>query len=147
MTWTRLKDMHSGGDTKEDFETCFIEASADEAVTIFYNRFGHNPHRVSCTCCGQDYSLEEGDTFKNLTAWDRGCAWYEPNPDSDYRGQYFELDDDIPEGWTKTRSIWNNEYLTVEEFMKQDDILVIPASEIEDDERTGDVPLEGYVWM
>lgn len=64
MKATRFNDMHSGGGLKEDFDEVIIEAPADEAAIIFYNRFGHNPHRVSCTCCGTDYWLTEYDSLE-----------------------------------------------------------------------------------
>lgn len=62
--WTHFWDMHSGGSQKEDFAHCFIEAPEDEACQIFYNRFGHNPHRITCTCCGGDYSITEYETLE-----------------------------------------------------------------------------------
>lgn len=54
-------DMHSGGGQKLDFSILYIEAPEDEAIGVFYNRFGRNPHRVTCTCCGPDYSVREVD--------------------------------------------------------------------------------------
>ena len=95
MTWTEFNDCHSGGGTKEQWEKIFIEAPKDEAVTVFYNRFGHNPRRVSCTCCGPDY-----------------CIWEEECP---------------PEN-------------------PGEDVLIIRADDIPPEERTGDVPVQGYVW-
>lgn len=63
--WTEFMDMHSGGGTKEEpYEYIFIEAPREEAIIIFYNRFGHNPERVTCTCCGDDYSITEYETLK-----------------------------------------------------------------------------------
>ena len=53
-------DMHSGGKCKEEpFEHIYIEAPQEEAELIFFNRYGHNPNRVSCTCCGEDYNISE----------------------------------------------------------------------------------------
>lgn len=66
--WTRLWDMHSGGGAKEGFEVCFIEAPEEEAKLIFYNRFGHSPERVTCTCCGADYSISTHDSLCEATA-------------------------------------------------------------------------------
>ena len=65
--WTRFHDMHSGGSQKEQWNLIFIEASQAEAELIFYNRFGHNPNRVSCTCCGPDYSIGESETLDEAT--------------------------------------------------------------------------------
>lgn len=74
MPWTQFWDMHSGGDLKEKpYHMIYIEAPKDEARVIFYNRFGHNPERVSCTCCGEDYSVSEEPTLEQLTGYHRGC--------------------------------------------------------------------------
>lgn len=57
--WTRFYDIHSGGGAKEKWGIIYIEAPEQEAKVVFYNRFGHNPDRVTCTCCGNDYSISE----------------------------------------------------------------------------------------
>ena len=68
--WTRFMDMHSGGYAKEaPYEYIYIEAPQQQAEVIFYNRFGHNPNRVTCTCCGQDYSIGESEDFAQASAW------------------------------------------------------------------------------
>jgi hypothetical protein len=66
-------DMHSGGGCKESpYEKIYIEAeSEDEAKTIFYNRFGHSPDRVTCTCCGEDYSVDGHDTLEEAADYHR----------------------------------------------------------------------------
>lgn len=70
MTWTTFMDMHSGGNTKEPpYETIYIEAPEKEACLIFYNRFSHNPWRVTCTCCGEDYSIVEYPTLEKATKY------------------------------------------------------------------------------
>lgn len=118
MTWTRFWDMNSGGGRKEDFRFCFIEASEDEAKSVFYSRFGHSPDRVTCTCCGEDYVVEEvGETLEEATSGQR--AW------SNYRQYPADL----------------------EEFLAHEDVFVIYAKDIEDHERTADVPEQGYVWV
>lgn len=74
--WTRFMDMSSGGYRKEKWAYIFIEAPEQEAKVIFYNRFGHNPERVSCTCCGQDYSIaEEAGNLADATVYARCCTW------------------------------------------------------------------------
>lgn len=68
----RFFDMHSGGGCKEPpYEQIYIEAPEEEAKIIFYNKFGHSPDRVSCTCCGEDYAVYEDDTLEESTAFDR----------------------------------------------------------------------------
>lgn len=126
--WTLFWDMHSGGGTKEKpYEKIYIEAPEEEAKVIFYNRFGHNPERVSCTCCGEDYSISESDTLEQASGYHRNCAW-----------------DKDAKGYIEKPNKYNDTFLTVEDYSKQEDVLIIPKSEIKDSERIGDVPSEGY---
>jgi hypothetical protein len=127
--WTRFMDMHSGGGLKESpYHYIHIEAPEKEARVVFYNRFGHNPERVTCTCCGQDYYIAEDETLEQQTAYDRNCRYDE---ESDLyveeRGRY-------------------GEYQTLDEYLARPDVLVIPAGDIKDEERVGEVPEQGYVW-
>ena len=62
--WTEFMDMHSGGGQKLDWAYIYIEAPLEEAKVIFYNRFGRNPDRVTCTCCGADYWVHEEDDIR-----------------------------------------------------------------------------------
>lgn len=156
MPWTRFMDMHSGGGTKEPpYEYIYIEAAQAEAQVIFYNRFGHNPERVTCTCCGEDYSISSEQDLATLTAYERGCdyAYFAPDGtelgDDDYwrsvspadrwalSGRYVERPS--PRRWSP--------YTTLEEYMKRDDVLFVPASHIKPEERRGTVPVQGYVWQ
>lgn len=128
--WTTFWDMHSGGSQKEKWSKGFIEAPEGEAVSVFYARFGHNPNRVTCTCCGEDYSISENETLAKATAFHRNCEWdkveggYVERPRSDY-----------------------GEYMTLDEYIASDDVMVIYASDITANERTREVPQEGYVWV
>ena len=132
MTWTHFWDMHSGGGKKEPpYEHIYIEAPEDEAKVVFYNRFGHNPERISCTCCGEDYSISESETLDQLTGYHRGCRY-----DTDER-QYVE------EPGTES---YAREHITLDTYRAKPDALFIEASEIVDDERVGEVPTEGWVW-
>ena len=108
--WTEFFDMHSGGGSKEKFEHIYIEAPKEQAEVIFYNRFGHNPNRVSCTCCGQDYSVFESDTLEEATEYTR-------------RKQ------------------------TLKKFASRKDVLILHAKDIEDHEKVGELPEQGYVWV
>lgn len=67
--WTTFTDMHSGGGSKQTQEYIYIEAPEDEAKVIFYNRFGHSASRVTCTCCGPDYSVYESDSLEEATEY------------------------------------------------------------------------------
>lgn len=129
--WTRFMDMHSGGGLKESpFKYIYIEAPEDEAKVIFYNRFGHSPERISCTCCGEDYSIHPEESLQQATAYERRCAYdskskkYIEKPDKDYIG----------------------EYITFEQYLTKADILIIYSSSISEAERKGEVPEQGYVW-
>jgi hypothetical protein len=136
--------MSSGGSRKEKWDKIYIEAPMSEASSIFYSRFGHAPSRVTCTCCGEDYSVSESDTLEEASAYHRNCPYYQ-SPDKK-EGGYFESGEEIPEGWKVSR-FHHGEYVPLEKYVHQDHVLVIRADEINDDERNTDVPLEGYVWM
>lgn len=135
--WTQFWDMHSGGRSKEKYEKIYIEAPKDEAKVIFYNRFGHNPERVSCTCCGEDYSIGENESLDQMTAFHRNCGWDEQNK------KWGEFRDPKLDGYGYKKG--QRPYLTPAEYAKQPDILIIPSSEIKDSERLGEVPEQGYV--
>lgn len=137
MTWTRFMDMHSGGGTKEPpYEFIYIEAPEDEAKVIFYNRFDHNPERVTCTCCGDDYSIGDSETLAEASAYDRGCKY-----DNEAKRWIEEPDDSHLKWGGSVKTL-----MTVEEYIAQPNVLVIQADEIKDSERIGDVPEQGYVW-
>jgi hypothetical protein len=130
--WTRFMDMHSGGGQKEDFHKCYIEAPYDEACSVFYSRFGHNPDRVTCTCCGSDYSVDESETLEQATGYDRCCAY-----DNEAKC-YIEK---------QRKPAYGEKYRTVAEYVKEDGVKVIPKEEISREERHRDVPEQGYVWQ
>jgi len=155
--WTAFWDMHSGGGTKEPpYEMIYIEAPKEEAKIIFYNRFGHNPERVTCTCCGSDYSIDESPTLEQATGFHRGC-------------DYVYLDSDgnevpITQAWRTGvgllpgfRDMWVERpasdpfrgmpYMTLDEYLASGKVLVIRADEIRQEERVGEVPEQGYVWV
>ncbi len=129
MSWTIFFDMHSGGGTKEPpYELILIEAPIDDAVSVFYSRFGHSPYRVTCTCCGEDYSVDEYETLEKATAYHRNCAW-------------------VNGGWVERGAYGGGLYKTLAKFINQEDVLVIPSDEIRDYERKADVPQQGYIWV
>jgi hypothetical protein len=136
--WTHFWDMHSGGGLKEPpYSHIFIEAAKAEATIIFYNRFGHNPNRVSCTCCGEDYSIREGKTLAAVSGFERGLR-YDKKANT-YVDEPAVLD---PE-WL----LEPNKYQSEAEFLARGDVLVIKAANILPAEREGNVPEQGYIWV
>ncbi len=130
MSWTHFYDMHSGGGTKEgNYEHILIEAPEDEAKVIFYNRFGHSPDRISCTCCGEDYSVSEYETIEEATAYHRG-AEYKNGQDGPQQGVAYS---------------WQN-YKSIEEYVARADVLVVRKEEIKAKERKGELPKSGWIW-
>ena len=74
MKIVNFMDMHSGGGLKERYSHIYIEAMGEDAASlIFYNRFGHNPNRITCTCCGEDYAINEYDDSIFNTCCYRWC--------------------------------------------------------------------------
>lgn len=147
-------DMNSGGGSKEKWNYIFIEAPEKEAVTIFYNMFDHNPYRVTCTCCGADYSVDESKTLEEATCYERGC---------DYA--YFNKEGvEIPQdkAWKSGKGYVDGCYsgyvergpkesykkhISLKEYLKNDTIRVIYANEILPKHRIGSVPQQGYIWV
>lgn len=73
--WTHFMDMHSGGRAKDKFEHCYIQANKKMAIKIFRIKFGHDPEKVACSCCGENYSIHEGESLSQLSAFYRNCKW------------------------------------------------------------------------
>lgn len=57
--WTYFYDLHSGGFQKLAYQLIVIEASKPRAMRLFRRWFGRNPENVTCSCCGEDYSVDE----------------------------------------------------------------------------------------
>lgn len=157
--WTKFWDMNSGGVQKEEWKMIYIEAPIEEAKTIFYNRFGHSPERVSCTCCGEDYSISEHESLAQLTGLHRDCIiletprdpktglYNDDDPIIKSKG-YLEKDDPIPEGYKLSiLSSFQRNYQTLDEYCSSPGVLVIRSDEIKEIERNGSVPKQGYVWI
>ena len=114
--WTLFWDMHSGGSSKTNWDKIYIQAPEAEAITIFENRMGRNPHQVACSCCGSDFSILESETLAEASAYHRNCRYID--------GQgYVEEQGDL------------STYQTLEDYIKLPNVLVIYDSEIELQER------------
>lgn len=150
--WTRFMDMHSGGGLKEAAQYIYIQAPIDTAKVVFYNRFGHNPKRVTCTCCGEDYSISEEPTLEKATAYERGCRYVYRDKDGN------EVDGRSRENWNRKdlthgyeeqgdpARAWQK-YVPLDEYLASGAALVIRENEIKPEERVGSVPEQGYVWV
>lgn len=153
MTWTQFMDMHSGGGQKLPWAYIYIEAPEAEAERVFRARFGRNPNRVTCTCCGEDYSASESKTLAQATAFNRECryvederGWSWPKPDDYREGFYLEPEESVPEGYKLSSYRQRGRGISVEEYLKSEDIKVIYAHEITVNERQTPLEREGYVW-
>lgn len=107
MTVTRFKDMHSGGSQKLDQEYIYIEATFQEAIDYFTERFGRDPRRVTCECCGMDYDIMTFESLEQASGHERHCAYVD--------GSYIEEPEDPH----------YSQYHTVEEWLDRDDTLFI----------------------
>lgn len=140
MTYTLFWDMHSGSGQKEKWSKIIIEAPEEEAKIIFYNRFGHSPDRVTCTCCGEDYSTYEDDNLFQLIAYHLGAKY-------DSEAQIYLNQKDKSQDWRGFVEFYT--WLDDPEHMTPNDgsILLIEDKDILDEERIGDLPMQGYVWI
>lgn len=128
--WTHFMDMHSGGKQKLDWAHIYIEAPESEARRVFFARFKRNPDRVTCTCCGADYSISEEPTIEQSTAYYRNCEY------DNVTRVYVE----------RGHNRYGTAYVTLDAYLADPTVKVIRADEIKDSERRVDVPEEGYVW-
>lgn len=157
MKWTEFMDMHSGGGQKLKWHHIFIQAPEEKAEIIFQNRFNRNPNRVTCSCCGADYSISEWESLEQATAYERACryayfdkkgkeipkekAWV-PGKGC-INGAYGKW---VEEQDTEYGRMQYDKYRTLEEYTKDPGILIINASEIKPKERKGALRKEGYCW-
>lgn len=135
LIWVQFMDMHSGGGAKEPpYEYIYIQAeSEDQACKIFYSRFGHNPQRVSCTCCGEDYNISSEPTLKQVTAYNRGCDFDEN------LNAYVDKPSET-KGYSK-------HYQTLEQYKLMPDRLFISFDQVKaSDYIDVELPEQGYVW-
>ncbi len=130
--WTTFWDMHSGGSQKEDYSIIYIEAPLKEAKVIFYNRFDHSPDRVTCICCGEDYSISESDSLDQASGYHRNCKWGKEDK------RYIE---------EQVEPNFGRLYQTVDQHINSNHIFAIFDKDIKENERIGELPEEGYVWM
>ena len=160
--WIQFCDMHSGGGCKEPpYETIYIEAGDEEqAKVIFYNRFGHSPERVTCTCCGRDYSISSHQSLAQLTGFYRNCrslktprhpetGLYMNNLPEIKNHLYLEKDENPPSGF-EIEIEWNinqKGYQTLEQYRQNKDVLIIESKDIKPEEKIGELPQQGYVWI
>lgn len=152
--YTSFMDMHSGGGTKEPpYEYIYINAPEDEAELIFYNRFGHSPSRVTCTCCGDDYSVDENKDLEQATGFQRNClfAYFRPDGTECPESEGFISGKGQPKGYTsryvERHNSRHGDYIPLSKYLERNDVLVIENADIKDNERQGEVPQEGYIWM
>lgn len=145
--WTQFMDMHSGGGIKEKlYQYIYIEAPEAEAKIIFYNRFGHNPDRIACTCCGPDYSITgDSATLAEATAFNRNCEWDENS--QKYVDEQSQHNLEIRKQTnTPDKDKWGI-YIPLLQYLKSKDVLVIRKKDIKKSERVGKLPPQGYVWV
>jgi hypothetical protein len=89
--FTCFYDMHSGGSSKEEWSVIYIELPEEQACVYFQNRFGHNPRRVSCTCCGSDYSIWETEELMHERPKDTRLVIHKEDiTPEDYEGELRE---------------------------------------------------------
>lgn len=146
--WTKFWDMNSGGGTKEQWSLIFIEAPEEEAIAVFYNRFGHDPNRVTCACCGSDYSISEEESLTEITGYHRNAISASPKDGRKKGHGYFDRVEDIPDGWEQSSyKRYRTEVTSLEDFINDDDVKVIFAEGISDDERDAYIPESGWVYL
>lgn len=158
--WAQFWDMHSGGGTKvPPFEKIYVQLpDGADPVVVFQNLFGRNPNRVTCTCCGEDYSIDSGDSLRQLTGYQRGCAcdagrYIERGkllgPSHKYRLGVTTVDGQVVEGRVSaipTEPVYS-EIVLLSDYVLRPNVLVVYLDELPDDVVRGTPHEEGYHWM
>lgn len=77
MRVTQFMDMHSGGKLKlPPYQYIYLEAPSEhEATELFTSYFGISPFNTTCKCCGQDFYIEDFESFDEASAYQRRCEW------------------------------------------------------------------------
>lgn len=112
MTWTQFHDMHPGGGQKLDWGQIFIEAPEAEARAAFERLFGRDPDHVTCSCCGEDYSISEEATLEQATGYERGCRFV----------------GDV--GYVEAPGGGGRPYQTLAEYRARPDVKIVTAAEL-----------------
>lgn len=89
---------------------------------------------MTCTCCGPDYSLSESETLEDATGYHRNCNY------SRETEKYIE---------EPSRRRFGGPYRTLEAYLAGEgqNVLIIRAEEIADEERKTPLKRQGYVWV
>ncbi len=149
--WTLFWDMHSGGGQKEDAALIIIQAPKNEARVIFYNRFGHSADRVTCTCCGEDYVVNQEDILGQLVGFHLNWHWQDATGQD--KGSYVE--EPCHGKWDTQRG---KNFCTLVDWLTDPEHIInnaggkgncwiILRNEIKVRETIGRVPRQGYVWV
>ena len=129
--WTKFWDLHSGGSTKQPpHEMIYIEAKEDKAILVFYNRFRNNPNDTACNCCGGKYTIKEYKTLEQATGFHRHCRW-----DDELKCWVEEPNDSLIKYGGKLEKL-----ISLEDYRKQEDVLIVPKENIQPGEWKGEVP-------
>ncbi len=139
--WTHFWDTSSGGGQKEKWGHIFIEAPQNEAEIIFQNRFGHNPNRVTCTCCGADYSILEEKSLAQEMAFYLG--WHYDKEKNKYIEKR-ESGREFPKTFRTMKKAL--EKMSFPGYGREEPFLIIRKKDIKSKERIGELHEEGYVW-
>jgi hypothetical protein len=95
--------------------------------------------------------VSSNESLAELTGFHRGCRSIESKKRGDKwvksKRTYYEKDEKLPSGrkWSTYSTV--NKYITLKEYTKNKEILVIKKKDIKAQERIGAVPRQGYVWQ
>jgi hypothetical protein len=163
MVWTSFWDMHSGGQQKLDWHLIFIEGPQEDTEKVFSALFGRNPHRVTCTCCGEDYSVDESYDLKQASGYHRNCrslitpkdpktGLYRNNDPIIKKNLYLDDGEKPPTGYELSkRESWDTrKNILFKDFVKNPELInakVIYKKDYPKGWKTESLSPQGYVWV
>jgi len=125
MNVTKFHDMHSGGKLKTDYDHIYIEAPREQAIEFFKSWFNRRPRNVTCSCCGEDFSVTQYEDLAQATAYERNCRF--ERVDGEQGGGH----------WVEEPDTWSNgekkDYSTVQEYLGQQNIAFFSVEDVENE--------------
>ena len=128
--WTHFWDMHSGGGQKLPWAHIFIQADEDTARKMFAEAFGRDPDNETCSCCGDDYVIEENPSLSEATGYHRNLRYVSPLSEGGWAsatleerreanrvGHYIEPGEPVPDGWHVHDRFRRGDEVSMDEFL------------------------------
>jgi hypothetical protein len=119
---------------------------------VFYAVFGRNPNRVTCTCCGEDYSISGYADLAQATGYERHCEYvYRDAHGTEVGGEKAWQRDGLTGSYEdRMQTKYNSERrpsIPLDLYLTSGECKVVYANEITPEMLGVEPPEQGYVWV